>query len=120
MVAIGRYLIVPNFLVLHPWIVFEDEYQNRLIKKYVKGTQRPPCHYIPATFDFAIAVSQSMGWGYISDLQYETLAKKSSLVEISPGASIDVTLYIQYWKLSSVTLNNAISTICEYAKYNLH
>ncbi len=105
-----------------PVISFDkkDEYQNRLIKKYVKGTQRPPCHYIPATFDFAIAVSQSMGWGYISDLQYETLAKKSSLVEISPGASIDVTLYIQYWKLSSVTLNNAISTICEYAKYNLH
>lgn len=105
-----------------PVIIFDkkDEMQNRYINKFVRGKVNPPCHYIPSTSDYSSAVLASMGWGYISDMQFETLTKRQSLVELESGSSVKTTLYLQQWKLSSETLNSAMSVICKYAKDNLH
>lgn len=105
-----------------PVIIFDkkDKMQNLYINKFARASTNPPCHYIPSTSDFSSAVLASMGWGYISDLQFETLSKRHSLVELESGSSIKTTLYLQQWKLSSETLNNAMSVICKYAKDNLH
>ena len=98
----------------------KDEMQSRYLRKHLRSSVEPPTHYVPSTADFATAVLSGMGWGYISDLQFETFGPQQRLVEFDAGSFIEVPLYWQQWKLSSSVLDEVANAVCEYAKQHLH
>lgn len=105
-----------------PVVVFDrkDEMQGRYLRRHLRGTIQPPTHYVPSTADFASAVLSGMGWGYISDLQFETFRANQRLVEFDPGSYIEVVLYWQQWKLSSPALDRVKDVVRGYAERHLH
>lgn len=105
-----------------PVVMFDrkDEMQSRYLRKRLRGFTTPPTHYVPSTADFATAVLSGMGWGYISDIQFETFGSRSGLVEFDEESYIEVPLYWQQWKLSSDVLDEVTDAVCRYAQQHLH
>jgi LysR family transcriptional regulator (chromosome initiation inhibitor) len=93
-------------LVRAPVVIYDrtDDLQDRYLRLRVGETTRSPRHFIPASSEFASAVCLGLGWGMLPDAQIAQHEASGALVEIDPGAFMDVTLYWQQWKLHSPLL----------------
>lgn len=98
----------PEALAVAPVVQFDrvDDLQFRWLRHQIDslGSGRvevlgPPTHYVPESASYAQAVRLGLGWGMIPDLQ-----ATPDLVELEPGAHIDVELYWQQWRLQSPVL----------------
>ncbi|WP_291038860.1 LysR family transcriptional regulator ArgP [Herbiconiux sp.] len=72
----------------------------------------PPRHFVPASADFVRAVAAGYGWGMVPEAQSAGL----DLVELDPGAHLDVPLYWQQWQLRTATLDLVASTVAAAAR----
>ena len=90
-----------------PMVDFDrkDDLQQSFLRGVLGRTPRSPRHFVPTSHDFARAVELGMGWGMLPDQQSERGLREGSLVELSPGTSIDVLLYWQRWNLASPLLD---------------
>ena len=102
-----------------PVVVFDekDDLQDRYLRRRTRRALSPPRHYVPASADFARAVGLGLGWGLIPDLPGNTQA--DDLVEIDPGAFVDVPLHWQQWRLQSPVLAVVTESITSAAKQHL-
>jgi LysR family transcriptional regulator (chromosome initiation inhibitor) len=75
----------------------------------------PPRHFVPASADFVRAVAAGYGWGMVPEAQGAGL----DLVELDPGAHLDVPLYWQQWQLRTATLDLVASTVAAAARTEL-
>lgn len=75
----------------------------------------PPRHFVPASADFVRAVEAGYGWGMVPEAQSAGL----DLVELDPGAHLDVPLYWQQWQLRTATLELVASTVAAAARSGL-
>lgn len=99
----------PAALSAAPVVVFDrkDELQDRYLRDRTAGRADPPRHHIPSSADFARAIRLGLGWGMLPDLQSQHDERDGPLVDIDPGAVVDVALFWQQWKLPSPALDRA-------------
>lgn len=104
-----------------PVVVFDrkDELQTRYLRERTAGGADPPRHYVPASGEFARAIRLGFGWGMLPDLQGEHDERDGHLVDIDPGAAVDVALFWQQWKLPSAALERVGAAVKRAAAASL-
>jgi LysR family transcriptional regulator, chromosome initiation inhibitor len=98
-------------LLAQPAIIFnrKDALQDAFLLHHF-GLRQPhyPRHFAPAVDAFETAIELGMGWGMVPA---QHLANRPALVELVPGAAVDVMLYWQHWTrepLSAQRLTKAV------------
>ncbi|WP_396667828.1 LysR family transcriptional regulator ArgP [Microbacterium sp. R86528] len=90
-----------------------DDLQTRWLRdRGSAGTA--PRHYVPASNDFARAVSLGLGWGLLPVFQSSEGLNDGSLVKLD-NLWVDVPLYWQQWNLRSQLLDAIADTVAEAA-----
>ena len=104
-----------------PMVDFDrkDDLQQSFLRGILGRAPRSPRHFVPTSHDFARAVELGMGWGMLPDQQSERGLREGSLVELSPGTSIDVLLYWQRWNLASPLLDELTRVVLAAASASL-
>ncbi len=96
-----RGAVSPHKLLAHPAIIFnrKDGLQDSFLAQHF-GLKQPqyPRHYAPAVDAFERAIELGLGWGMVPE---QHLRGRPGLVELLPGATVDVTLYWQHWARES-------------------
>ena len=90
-----------------PVVIFDrrDTLQHDYLRSMgVASDRHPPLHYVPASVDYAAAVTLGLGWGMLPHAQADLAEAAGTLVELDPGARVDVPLYWQQWRLESAAL----------------
>lgn len=89
--------ISPHRLLAQPAVIFnrKDALQDVFLAQHF-GLRQPnyPRHFAPAVDAFETALKLGMGWGMVPELHLPNLP---GLVELVPGAGVDVVLYWQRW-----------------------
>jgi LysR family transcriptional regulator (chromosome initiation inhibitor) len=92
-----RGALSPHKLLAQPAVIFnrKDALQDAFLEQHI-GLRQPayPRHYVPAVEAFETAIELGLGWGMVPE---QHLPKHPALVELLPGATVDVALYWQHW-----------------------
>ena len=96
----------PDALSSAPVIDFDrrDDLQSRWLTAVGAAPDRPPRHRVPASADFAAAVTLGLGWALLPRLQSQPALDTGALVLLG-GPPVDVPLYWQQWNLRSPLLD---------------
>ncbi len=94
-------LLAQHRLREQPAVIFnrKDGLQDAFLLQHF-GLRQPayPRHFAPAVDGFEKAIELGLGWGMVPDQQLALRQGRPPLVELLPGASVDVTLYWQHWE----------------------
>jgi LysR family transcriptional regulator, chromosome initiation inhibitor len=101
-----------------PMITFnaKDELQYRFIRKFCSRPLSPPTHFIPSSTGFVEASRRGIGWCMVPALMARQHLKTGELVEISPGTTLDVPLYLQHWSIRSQVLETLARAVKDVAR----
>lgn len=84
-----------------PAVIFnrKDGLQDAFLLQHF-GLRQPayPRHFAPAVDGFEKAIELGLGWGMVPDQQLALRKGQPELMELLPGATVDVTLYWQHWE----------------------
>lgn len=89
--------VSPHRLLACPAVIFnrKDALQDSFLRQHFGLRQaRYPRHYAPAIDAFETAIRLGLGWGMVPE---QNPAGHPGMVEVLPGAAVDVTLYWQHW-----------------------
>ncbi|MCR2827590.1 LysR family transcriptional regulator ArgP, partial [Microbacterium sp. zg.Y909] len=81
-----------------------DDIQRAWLGRRGVDPGEPPRHYVPASHDFASAVTLGLGWAMLPRLQSQRALDAGELVLLGDDA-VDVPLYWQQWNLRSPLLD---------------
>ena len=100
-----------------PVMVFDrdDPLQHDYLAARAPGAD-PPQTMVPSSSDFVAAIGLGLGWGMVADLQRPTAPE---LVELEPGAAVDVALHLQRWRLRTESLDRLADAIVAGAREQL-
>ncbi len=91
-------------LLAKPAVIFnrKDGLQDAFLLQHF-GLKQPayPRHFAPAVDGFEMAIELGLGWGMVPDQHLTARAAQPGrppLLELLPGAAVDVTLYWQHWE----------------------
>ncbi len=109
----------PEALGRAPVVVLDrdDDLQHRYLAARAGPDAAPPVHSVPASADHLTAVALGLGWGMVPDQQPR--ATTARLVALDPGATVDVVLHWQQWKLRSPTLDRVREAVLAAAAREL-
>ena len=109
--------LAPEALARAPMMVFDrdDAMQHDYLAARAPGAD-PPQTMVPSSSDFVAAIGLGLGWGMVADLQRPG---GPELVELEPGFSSDVTLYLQRWRLRTPSLDRLAEAIVAGARERL-
>lgn len=98
-------------LAAAPFVDFDrrDTLQHEWLAAMSVGQQGVPRHYVPASHDYAVAVSLGLGWGMVPRLQ-----ESRELVPLG-GPTLRVALYWQQWNLRSPLLDTIAAEVAAEA-----
>ncbi|MDO5640286.1 MAG: LysR family transcriptional regulator ArgP [Neisseria sp.] len=83
----------------------KDDLQNAFLQQHVGiGAAICPVHYIPSSYAFVRAVVLGLGYGMLMDAQVEEEIRRQRLVDLCPGAFLDVPLYWHCWQVQPPNL----------------
>ncbi|MEJ3405523.1 LysR family transcriptional regulator ArgP [Rathayibacter sp. YIM 133350] len=104
-----------------PVVFFDrrDDLQAQALRAMGVGDAVPPTHYVPASNDFARAVTLGLGWGMLPDAQCERELADGRLVEFVSGRAVHVPLYWQQWNLRSELLSAVADELAAEARLAL-
>jgi LysR family transcriptional regulator (chromosome initiation inhibitor) len=110
----------PDALTRAPVVVFDrkDDLQHRYLHSRIGEDVAPPAHYVPASDGYVSAVALGLGWGMLPDQQARGVS--AQVVELDPGAAVDVVLYWQQWRLRSTTLDRVREAVLAAALRELN
>jgi LysR family transcriptional regulator (chromosome initiation inhibitor) len=105
-------------LAVAPVVVFDrkDELQDRYLRAVTRRQLAPPRHFVPASFDFSMAVELGMGWGMLPEAQSAAAIESGALVALDPERSVTVPLFWQQWKLRSTVLDTVAAALVSHAR----
>lgn len=91
-------------LLATPAVIFnrKDGLQDAFLARHF-GLKQPayPRHFAPAVDGFEMAIELGLGWGMVPDQHLANRAAqpgRTPLLELMPGAAVDVMLYWQHWE----------------------
>lgn len=93
--------VSPHRLLACPAIIFnrKDALQDSFLEQHFDLHQpRYPRHFAPAIDAFETAIGLGLGWGMVPE---QHAAGHPGMVEVLPGAAVDVSLYWQHWARES-------------------
>jgi LysR family transcriptional regulator (chromosome initiation inhibitor) len=67
-------------------------------------TDRFPRHYLPSSEKFVDWIMAGLAYGMLPDLQAAPLAEQGLLIDLRPGALVDVALYWHCWQVATKSL----------------
>jgi LysR family transcriptional regulator, chromosome initiation inhibitor len=107
----------PAALEQAPMMVFDrdDPLQHNYLTARAPGAD-PPQTMVPSSTEFVTAIGFGLGWGMVADLQRPT---GPELVELEPGAEVDVPLHLQHWRLRTPSLERLAAAIVAGARQRL-
>jgi LysR family transcriptional regulator, chromosome initiation inhibitor len=107
----------PEALARAPVLVFDrdDPLQHDYLAARAPGAD-PPRTMVPSSSDFVAAIGLGLGWGMVADLQR---GAAPALVELEPGAAVDVALHLQRWRLRTASLDRLAEAIVAGARERL-
>jgi len=92
--------VSPHRLLALPAVIFnrKDALQDTFLAQHF-GLHQPqyPKHFAPAVDGFESAIELGLGWGMVPDQQLARRTGRVPLVEVLPGAAVNVALYWQHW-----------------------
>jgi len=97
----------------------DDELQSRYLRLVARGDVHPPRHFVPASADFALAVTLGLGWAMLPDAQADAPRRSGALVDLDPARPIRVPLYWQQWDLRSPVLDAVADEVLAAARASL-
>ncbi len=106
--------VSPHRLLALPAVIFnrKDGLQDAFLERHFGLRQAGyPRHFVPANDAFMAAIELGLGWGMVPEQHLAQREGRPELVEILPGATVEVTLYWQRWlrePLSAQRLTQAI------------
>jgi LysR family transcriptional regulator (chromosome initiation inhibitor) len=105
-------------LAMAPLIDFDrkDELQARYLRSVTDHPVSPPRHMVPASADFAAAVTLGLGWGMLPDQQADSGRAAGALVTLDDVRSIEVPLFWQQWNLRSTLLDHVAAVVVARAR----
>lgn len=111
----------PDAVAGAPVVVFDrsDELQDRFLRQWAGKRCHGRRHYVPASADFAEAVRLGIGWAVLPRQQSERWESSAQLVDIAPGAGVDVMLYWQQWSVRTTALERLTTAVLAAAATEL-
>lgn len=99
-----------------PFVDFDrrDALQSDWLRAHGVDPQSVPRHYVPASHDFAMAVTLGLGWGMLPGSQLTSALASGAVVALG-GMPIRVPLYWQQWNLRSSLLDAIAAEIADEA-----
>lgn len=97
----------------------KDDLQRQALRSLGIHTE-PPSHTVPSFDGFFSAIHAGLGWGMITEHQWQQLPDDGSLTRLSDLPDADVTLYWQSWTLRSDRLDRLGIAIRSAASAGLH
>jgi LysR family transcriptional regulator (chromosome initiation inhibitor) len=94
---------------------YDDPLQHAYLGARAPGAD-PPQTMVPSSSDFVAAIGLGLGWGMVAELQR---AAHPELVELEPGAEVDVALHLQRWRLRTPSLDRLADAIVAGARERL-
>jgi LysR family transcriptional regulator (chromosome initiation inhibitor) len=88
-------------LLTRPAVIFnrKDALQDAFLAQHFELRQPVyPRHFAPAVDGFEMAIELGLGWGMVPEQHLQARQGKAELVELLPGATVDVALYWQHWE----------------------
>lgn len=92
-----------------------DDLQSQWLRARGIDPASPARHYVPASADFAAAITLGLGWGLLPPMQSESLVRQGALVAL-PGGSVDVALFWQQWNMRSPLLDAVATEVITEAR----
>lgn len=100
-----------------PFVDFDrrDALQQQWLAARGVEAQRVPRHHVPASHDFAQAVTLGLGWGMLPSLQLAAPLASGAVIRLG-GDPVRVPLYWQQWNLGSALLDAVAVEIADEAR----
>lgn len=100
-----------------PFVDFDrrDALQQQWLAARGVDAQRVPRHHVPASHDFAQAVTLGLGWGMLPSLQLAAPLASGAVIRLG-GDPVRVPLYWQQWNLRSALLDAVAVEIADEAR----
>lgn len=101
-----------------PSLVFDrkDQLQARWVRRQCRRAVELPRHALPSTQAFVEANGAGMGWGMQPLPLVRPLLDSGALVELVPGATLDVRLYWQHARAASSLLEGLTRAVLDAAR----
>ncbi len=121
---VARYFssgVTAGALAQAPGLIFnqKDRLQHDWIRRAVGKTIAYPAHWLPSTQSFVEACLLGMGWGLNPEQLVKHHLASGKLVELVPGAILDVPLYWQVSRLARDRLSALSQDIVAVARREL-
>ena len=97
----------------------KDDLQRQALRTVAIQLQ-PPAHTVPSFDGFFSAIHAGLGWGMVTEHQWQQLPDDDSLVRLPDLPDADVALYWQSWTLRSDRLDRLRSAVRSAASAGLH
>lgn len=114
--------VSPHRLLSLPAIIFnrKDALQDAFLAQHF-GLQQAnyPRHYAPAIDAFEAAIELGLGWGMVPEHHLAQRSGRPELVDVVPGASVDVALYWQHWAREPVSAQRLTQAVKAAAQAHL-
>lgn len=118
---------LPKPSALESWVavpVFGFGTHDRLTERFLRerlGAEQQPLirHHLPSPHAIVQACERGLGWAMNPEPLIVDALETGRLVELSPGATIDVPLCWQQWSLSSETLTTVVNVVLRHAQRSL-
>ncbi|GIG19468.1 putative transcriptional regulator, LysR family protein [Cellulomonas chitinilytica] len=75
-----------------------------------------PVHRIPSTAGFVAVLAAGVGWGMVPEQEADAHAEAGTLVDVAPGAWLDVPLFWQHWSVRTPTLDDLTARVVAAAR----
>lgn len=113
--------VIPEALACAPGVTFnqKDRLQHEWIRRTFGRTLVHPTHWLPSTQSFVDAALNGMGWGLNPDRLVRDHLAAGRLLELVPGAVLDVPLFWQVNRLAADRLVALTRSIVETARREL-
>ena len=114
--------VSPHQLLGLPAVIFnrKDALQDAFLEQHFGLRQAGyPRHFVPATDAFMAAIELGLGWGMVPELYLAQRAGRPELVELLPGATVEVALYWQRWLREPPSAQRLTQAVKEAARAQL-
>jgi len=104
-----------------PCLVFnaKDRLQRDWIEAQTGAKLSPPCHFLPSSQGFIEAARRGLGWGMNPEALVRGPLRNGRLVELVPGACLDVPLTWQVSRIMAPALAPVTQAVREAAQKGL-
>ena len=114
--------VAPHRLLAQPAIIFnrKDALQDAFLAQHF-GLRHAgyPRHYAPAVDAFETAIELGLGWGMVPEHHLGRRQGHPELVEVLPGATVNVALYWQHWTREPAAAQRLTEAVNEAARQML-